>query len=296
LHTPPVHDTVYQAYAHFLGVPRAYGGGPIALYLLVCGVLLVAGLVEAGRRDLWRGVLLLLWLVLPALVLAVVQVPGTDNHVRYVIYALPAVVLLVIHGAAAMGSRVSARGLLVGALAAGVVLSTVGLARGRRLADYRYRSALPAKVAAANAADARYLRASFAPGDLFFGYDPAWGYGVIAPGGNDALGSARGVARSEGPLIVRSLARLHGGIQHGWYVALAGKHARVDAFARALGPGFEVRRFGQWVVVRTLRAPLTRQAFAADGLTVFQQAAALLGDRQAPTTVQALQDAQPDIR
>jgi len=80
----------------------------------------------------------------------------------------------------------------------------------------------------------------------------------VSRSGESDVSSARGVARSEGPLIVRSLARLHGPIAHGWYVAMAGKHARLRAFRRSLGAGYEVRRFGQWVVVRTTEAPLTR--------------------------------------
>ncbi len=75
--------------------------------------------------------------------------------------------------------------------------------------------------------DTAYLRKEFAPQDLFFGYDEAFAYGVLDPGPNAALGSARGTARSEGPLIVRSLERLHGPIAHGWYVALAHNPGRL---------------------------------------------------------------------
>jgi mannosyltransferase len=296
LHTPPVHDTLYQAFAHFLGVPRPDGFGPIAVYLLVAAALAVLGLVAAALADPSRGVLLALWLGLPALVLLLVQVPGTDNHVRYVIYAAPAILLLVIHGAAWLGGRLGGRGLLVAAVAAGVLIAAVGLGRGRRLADYRYRSTTPPELAAARAGDARYLRATFRRDDLFFGYDPAWGYGVISPGGNGALASARGVARSEGPLIVRSLSRLHGPIAHGWFVALAGKKPRLQAFGDDLGPGYVVRRFGPWVVVHTTAATLTKRQFVDRALRVFQAADVHLHDRQAEVTAQALRDAAPDVR
>jgi hypothetical protein len=295
LHTPPVHDTLYQAFAHFLGVPRPDGFGLIAAYLIGAGLLALVGLAVAAVRDPTRGVLLALWLVFPALVLTVVQVPGTDNHVRYVIYVAPALVLLVLHGAAVLGGRLGARGAVVAALVVGVVLAGTQLGRGRRLADYRYRPQPSATLTEARDANVRYLRAQFARDDLFFGYDPAWGYGVISPAGNGALASARGVARSEGPLIVRSLARLHGSIAHGWYVAMAGRHARLAPFRRSLGPGYEVRRFGPWVVVRTTEAPLTKPEFVRAALRVFQAANAELGDRQAPTTAQALRDALPDV-
>ncbi len=77
--------------------------------------LAAVGLVFAYRADLVRGVLLTLWLVFPVLALAVVRIPNTDNHVRYVIEALPALVLLVAHGAVVLGRRAGTRG----ALAAG---------------------------------------------------------------------------------------------------------------------------------------------------------------------------------
>ena len=267
LHTPPVHDTLYQAFAHFLGVPRPDGFGLIGVYLVVAVVLGLVGLVVAALRDPARGVLLGLWLVLPALVLTVVQVPGTDNHVRYVIYVAPAVVLLVLHGAAVIGGRLGARGALVAALAVGVVVAGTELGRGRRLADYRYRPHAPATLTAASTGTARYLRASFAPDDLFFGYDPAWGYGVISPGGNAALGSARGVARSEGPLIV-ALAVPAARADRPRLVRRAGGQAAAVCrrSQQSLGPGFEARRFGPWVVVRTTAAPLTKRQFVQAAL------------------------------
>ena len=144
--------------------------------------------------------------------------------------------------------------------------------------------------------DARYLRERFARGDLFFGYDEAFAYGVIAPGGNDALSSARGTARAEGPLIVRSLRRLHGPIDHGWYVALVRDPKRLPAFRAALGPDFEVRRFGRWVLVRTRDGDLSERQFAERGLLVFEAARRILRDPNADTTAQALRDALRSLR
>ena len=62
------------------------------------------------------------------------------------------------------------------------------------------------------------------------------------PGDNEALASARGTARSEPQLIVRSLKRLHGPIAHGWYVALRGtSDARYERFRARLAPDYDGR-------------------------------------------------------
>ena len=103
-----------------------------------------------------------------------------------------------------------------------------------------------------------------------FGYDPVWANAVLHPGDNASLKVARGTARAEGPLIVRSLDRLHGPVAHGWYVALVRHPAGLDAFRRTLGPGFEARRFGPYVVIRTTAPALDRHRFAADALRVFR--------------------------
>ena len=140
------------------------------------------------------------------------------------------------------------------------------------------------------------MRASFAADDVVFGYDPVWGNAVLHAGSNPALANARGTARAEGPLIVRSLDRLHGPIAHGWYVALVRRPRRLPAFRAALGSDFEARRFGDFVVVRTTGPTLNRTSFARDALRVFEAAGAELGDPQAPTTSAALSAALPDVR
>ena len=126
---------------------------------------------------------------------------------------------------------------------------------------------------------AAYLRTNFARNDLFLGYDEAFAAGVLAPGGNDALASARGTARSEPALIVRSLKRLHGPIAHGWYVALRGtSDARYERFRAQLADDYEVATFGTWFVLVRTRAPVpTPAAFARAGLRVFEAARGALG-------------------
>jgi hypothetical protein len=296
LRTPATPDTVHQAFVNFLGVPRAdsllTGTG---LYALAAAVLVLAGLVLAARRDPAHGVLLALLLVLPPLVIAVVHVPGTDNHVRYVIEALPAVLVCLAYGAVETARRVSPRLALVVGAALVLTLPIVDIARGRHLPDYRYRGVHEMAQRVALDGAAAWMRQSFAPHDVVFGYDPVWGNAVLHAGSNAALEDARGTARAEGPLIVRSLDRLHGPIAHGWYVALVRRPAGLPAFRAQLGGGFEARRFGGWVVVRTTAPALDRRQFAADGLTVFTAAGALLGDPQAPTTSDALASAVPDV-
>jgi hypothetical protein len=312
IQTPPTLDTLYQAFANFLGAPRAQGSLAWGVFLVVCAALAVYGLVMAARDDVVRGLFLVLLLVLPSLVLVVVHVPGTDNHVRYVIEALPAVVLLVLHGARRLGALVDARTGLVAALVVAVALAGVELGRGRHLSDYLYRGVQTAAERDQASRTAAFLRANFASGDLFFGYDPAWGYGVINAGSNRALASARGVARSEGPLIQRSLQHLTPPFGHGWYVTLIPRRPRFSGtlagcgthrnaarrfadFQAALGSDLEATRIGGWALVRTRDAGLSRRGFAQLGQRVFAASAACLGDPQAPTTETALESALPGL-
>jgi hypothetical protein len=296
LRTPPTLDTVHQAFANFFGVPRADALlTPTGLYAIVIGALVLAGLVLAARRDPAHGVLLALLLVLPPIVIAVVQVPGTDNHVRYVIEALPALLVCLAYGAVELGRRVSPVAAVAVGAALFITLPTVDLARGRHLADYRYRGVHATATRQALDGAAAWMRQAFATNDVVFGYDPVWGNAVLHAGSNSALKVARGTARAEGPLIVRSLDRLHGPIAHGWYVALVRKPAGLPAFRSRLGAGFEARRFGDFVVVRTTSPALNRQTFAQSALLVFQAAGDDLGDPQAPTTSEALSAAVPDV-
>jgi hypothetical protein len=297
LRTPPTLDTVHQAFANFLGVPRADSVlTPTGLYAIAAAALVLIGLALAARRDPAHGVLLALLLVLPPLVIAFVQVPGTDNHVRYVIEALPAILVCLAHGGVELARRISPVGAVAVGAALAIALPVVDLERGRHLADYRYRGGDTTSTRQALDGAAAWLRESFAPHDVVFGYDPVWGNAVLHPGSNRALEDARGTARAEGPLIVRSLARLHGPIAHGWYVALLRRPAGLPAFRASLGPRFEARRFGSFVVVRTTAPSLDRQGFARAALRVFEAAGRDLGDPQAPTTSAALTAAVPDVR
>jgi hypothetical protein len=237
-------------------------------------------------------VLLGLLLVLPPLVIAVVHVPGTDNHVRYVIEALPAMLVCIAYGAVELGRRVTPKAAVAVGMALVIVLPTVDIARGRHLPDYRYRGVQVETERESLDHIAAWMRLDFEPNDVVFGYDPVWGNAVLHPGTNAALKDAR----AEGPLIVRSLDRLHGPIAHGWYVALIRKGKALPAFRTALGSGFQARRFGRWVVVRTTAPSLDRHRFAADALKVFANAGPILGDPQAPTTSSALSAAVPDVK
>jgi hypothetical protein len=181
-------------------------------------------------------------------------------------------------------------------------VTAVEATRGARLADYRYRGDAWAQQKANLGTAAGYLRANFTRNDLFLGYDEAFATGVLSPGGNDALASARGTARSEPQLIVRSLKRLHGPIAHGWYVALRGtSDARYERFRANLAGEYAVATFGTFVLVRTRAAVPTPTAFARAGLRVFEAARELSAPARAPSqqaavTAEALRGALPDLR
>ena len=134
---PSLTDVAAQAGAHFVGVPRA--GGAIALYLVVCGLLALVGLVTLARAGAARAVLVVAWIVLPLGVLAVVRIPNSDNHVRYVIEALPLAGIAIAYGAWTLGRYAGWRGAVAAALAAAALVAVVEGTRGARLSDYRYR-------------------------------------------------------------------------------------------------------------------------------------------------------------
>jgi hypothetical protein len=298
---PSLPDVAAQAGAHFVGVPRA--GGAIALYLAICAALALVGLVTLARSGAGRAVLVAAWIVLPLGVLAVVRIPNSDNHVRYVIEALPLAGIAITFGAWTLGRLAGWRGAVAAALAAAVLVCAVEGTRGARLHDYRYRGDSWAVQKADLDSAASYLRSRFARNDLFLGYDEGFAAGVLAPGRNHALASARGTARSEPALIVRSLKRLHGPISHGWYVALRGaSDSRYERFRAHLADGYDVATFGTWFVLVRTRAPLaTPAAFTRAGLRVFEAARKLSGpgrapSRQAAVTSAALKRALPDLR
>jgi hypothetical protein len=298
---PSLADVAAQAGAHFLGVPRT--GGAIALYLIVCTALALVGLVMLARGGAGRAVLAVSWIVLPLAVLAVVRIPNSDNHVRYVIEALPLAAVAIPYGASALGRLLGWRAAIAAALAAAALVGAVEATRGARLSDYRYRGDAWAQRKTELSGAAEYLRAHFARNDLFLGYDEAFAAGVLAPGANRGLASARGTARSEPALIVRSLERLHGPIAHGWYVALRGtSDQRYQRFRAALAPRYDVATFGTWLVlVRTRMAVPTPAAFARAGLRVFEAAQELSAPARAPSkqaavTAEALRRALPDLQ
>ena len=306
-YSTPRLTTLEQAYAHFLGVPRSVS--PLVLsYLVVCTGFLLFGGCALARRDRGRATLLLTWTVLPLLVFAAVHVPGTDNHVRYLIDLLPLVPLLVLHGAV---RAVRSRGREVGLAIAGLLIIVTavrgsGIAGAKALADYRYQAPLERLQAAPKHRDLdalnRFVRERFSSGDLFFGYDPAWAYPITSPAGNSALASARGVARSEGPLIARSLERLGSTqINHGWYTTVVPKPtARAAIVQRLDAAGFDAAQFaGRYVVAVTHDKIASHQAFLERGLAFFEavkQLNAPARDVASDTTISAINGAIRAIR
>ena len=73
------------------------------------------------------------------------------------------------------------------------MLPTVDLARGRHLADYRYRGVDPTATRESLDGAAAWMRQRFAADDVVFGYDPVWGNAVLHAGLElGAEGRARG--------------------------------------------------------------------------------------------------------
>ena len=241
-----------------------------------------------------------------SLVLAVVRIPNSDNHVRYVIETLP---LAAHRDPVRRGDARAPAGL---ARAPSPPRSppprsscAVEATRGARLPDYRYRGELWAQQKADLGRAAGYLRTNFARNDLFLGYDEAFATGVLAPGRQRRRSRRRAApARSEPALIVRSLKRLHGPIAHGWYVALRGtSDARYERFRAALGGrlrGGDVRD-----VVRArahararadARRPSPAPACACSRRPQELSAPARAPSEQAAVTAEALRGALPDLR
>ena len=89
-------------------MPRS--GGLIALYLVVCAALALVGLVTIARGGPGTAVLVVSWIALPLAVLAVVRIPNSDNHVRYVIETLPLAGIAIAYGASTLGRLLGWRG------------------------------------------------------------------------------------------------------------------------------------------------------------------------------------------
>ena len=204
---PSLPDVAAQAGAHFVGVPRG-GGGLIALYLVICGALALVGLVTLARGSAGRMALVVSWLALPLAVLAVVRIPNTDNHVRYVIETLPLIAIAIPYGAATLGRLVGWREAIVAALAAGrsggsrlrphaARGSPTTATAGGSWAQQKARSRLSGRRACAPIS-----RATISSSATTRPSRPA----CLNPGRNRPLSSARGTARSE-PAADRALAQ-----------------------------------------------------------------------------------------
>jgi len=95
---------------HFLWMPRAsakefwhlamfFGGAGVKV--VVAGVLWIAGAVAVWRsrrsgapRTFWRGMLIVVWAVLPAVILSLISLRQPMFLQRYLIFSLPAMILL----------------------------------------------------------------------------------------------------------------------------------------------------------------------------------------------------------
>ena len=246
---PSLADVAAQAGAHFVGVPRA--GGLIALYLVVCARARARRPRDDRARRRGRA---------PCSsprgsscrcgVLAVVRIPNSDNHVRYVIETLPLAGIAIAYGASTLGRLLGWRGAVAAALAAAAL---VGAGRGdARRAALR----LPLPRRRLGAAQGRPRRRGRLPAHAISRATTSSSATTRRSPRACSRRAAttrshrrRGTARSEPQLIVRSLKRLHGPIAHGWYVALRGtSDARYEQLPRA--PRGRLRRGDVRHVVR----------------------------------------------
>ena len=262
------------------------------------------GARDARPRRRGRAVLVASWIVLPLAVLAVVRIPNSDNHVRYVIEACRS-----------RASRSPTARRRSAAMSAGAARSRPRSPPARSSRPWRPRAgrASPTTATAATrgpqrkadlAGAAGYLRANFARNDLFLGYDEAFAAGVLSPGRqrrarvgarDGALGAradralARAPARPDRARLVRRAAR----IQRCALRALPHASSRPTTRWRRSGPGS--------CSCARARPVATPRAFARAGLRVFEAAQELSAPKRAPSeqaavTAEALRGALPDLR
>src|SRR5262249_9706309 len=83
-----------------------FGGGgikvAIALALWIAGVFAIARARNRDAGDFWRGMLVLLWLCVPVFIIALISLHHPLFIQRYMIFALPAAILLASMGMEAL--------------------------------------------------------------------------------------------------------------------------------------------------------------------------------------------------
>jgi 4-amino-4-deoxy-L-arabinose transferase-like glycosyltransferase len=118
------------------GLLPAFGAGPNPAAMLLFSGLALLGLIALARRDRRRLALVGLWLLAaPTLVIIYLQYRQEFFALRYIIFALPAYLLLVAQGLAWLAARPRpawARSALAGALLAGLLAFSLAQVR----ADY----------------------------------------------------------------------------------------------------------------------------------------------------------------
>ena len=133
--------------------------------------------------------------------LAVVRIPNSDNHVRYVIETLPLAAIAIVYGAATLGRLLGlARGRSRPRSSAAALVTLVEATRGARLPDYRYRGdAWAQQQGRPRRRRPAYLRTNFARNDLFLGYDEAFAHGRARPGRATTRSPRRAARRAPSP-------------------------------------------------------------------------------------------------
>ena len=133
---------------------RFFGGGGVKIFLAL--ILWTAGLVAIARtrrRDseaFWRGMLIVLWAALPAVITALVSLRHPIFMQRYLIFSLPAVILLAAVGMTAL-RKVHAGALLIITLCA---MSVPAIMKDYNKPREDWRAAINGVLASAQSGDA----------------------------------------------------------------------------------------------------------------------------------------------
>jgi mannosyltransferase len=257
---------------------------------LAAGLLAVLGLVVLARRRPDAAILTGAVAGVPTLaLLAAGSGPGVSLETRHLIFLLPFATMAIAAGLLRVGQGFGRAGPGVVALVLGFLLASQvawGLDRTRWLYTGE-----PASRSEARAEAADWLAATGQEDDVLFGYEPtyldAWEHG--APVGETF------VPRADPTLAREALAETGEPLGRGVWVLDASDDVDQDQARLTIpdvtpGPGFETRRFGPFLLVRTVEPTLTQRAFLENTVAV-QKLALELGIGDAARNLETAEEA-----
>lgn len=231
------------------------------------------GLYVLARTKAPTAILAGLAFVVPAVGLTVAQVSGgaaSAPQTRHLIFLLPIFAMLVAVGVLRVVALAGPRAQTALALSVAALVATE-VAWGWDSTPTLYAGEPQRRVAAREAAE-RWLAATSRPNDVYFGYDPLY-LGARERGAD--VGETV-IPRADPKLAVEALTAAPEPLGRGVWVLDSSDGSRtVSNWSRqlemkdaSLGPGFETRVFGPFLIVRTLEPTETPAAFLRDTKTV----------------------------